>query len=84
MVFRIQIAKFISRQCLLRANSPNLMLAKLSCYVVIIILNMYEKTIVYRRQSIAMHNLEVDTLIDKFNGSDTTFCPYGLHFMHEY
>ena len=34
MVLRIQMAKFKPRQYLLRANSPNLMLVKLSRYTV--------------------------------------------------
>ena len=35
MALRIQIAKFKFCQYLLRANLPNLMLAKLSCYTVL-------------------------------------------------
>ena len=34
MALRILITKFKFRQHILRANSPNLMLAKLSCYIV--------------------------------------------------
>ena len=41
MALRIQIAKFKFRQCLLRANSPNLVLAKLSRYTVDIVHHNY-------------------------------------------